>query len=335
MTAVNPNQSPAGPDFRAGERASTSWSTFPVRPRTRRAGDLFQPVTSSNPPSPTTPPPPAVPSSTAITDQPVTPIDGPARAGEMLSTPVPPAGYVPPARRWASRAAGLAVGTPGAVTAFVASAVLVLVVAGMTMFRTSPTESPVAESAPGRLPAPATPVVSGGQPVTVAPIEAPAGVAQPVSAAAYSPTQPAARATQQQLPAPRRDLPSAQIARPAPDRGAVPPSPSFPPPSSPSPTETTEGSGYWTITHASRAENVQSQPAGTEPCRCDATMREYPVDEYQPSRVDRQREPGAQQARYRPAGRVEKSRIEERMQDRHAGGTREHNRPSTGARPRP
>src|SRR5581483_4678768 len=115
MTAVNPNQSPAGPDFRAGERASTSWSTFPVRPRTRRAGDLFQPVTSSNPPSPppppppplppshapTPPPPPAVPSSTAITDQPVTPIDGPARAGEMLSTPVPPAGYVPPARRWA------------------------------------------------------------------------------------------------------------------------------------------------------------------------------------------------------------------------------------------
>jgi hypothetical protein len=319
MTAVNPNQSPAGTDVRAGERVSTSWSTFPTRPRARQAGDLFQPVTSSEPP-------PA-----AMTDQPVTPINGPTQPGEPLSVPAPPAGYVAPARRWASRVAGLAVGTPGAVMAFVASAVLVLVVAGMAMVRTSaPTDAPVAEATPGRLPAPATPVTGGGQPVAVAPIEAPAAVAQPVSATAYAPTQPAAHATQQQLPTSHRDLPAAQVARPVPDRG-----PEAPPPSLPPPAEPTDDSGSWTITNASRTENTESEPAGTVPCHCDGTMGEAPVYEYRPSRIDRPGEPGAQQARYRPASRAEKSRIEERMHDRQAGGAREHGRPSTIGRSRP
>lgn len=332
MTAVNPNQSPAGPDLRAGDRVSTSWSTFPTRPRTRRAGDLFQPIISSEPPSPAIPLSNAIPSSTASTEQPVTPINEPTQAGEPLSAPTPPSGFVPPARRWASRAAGLAVGTSGAVLAFVASAVLVLVVAGMTMFRTSSsTESPVAEATPGRLPAPATPVVSGGQPVTVAPIEAPAGVAQPVSATAYSPTQPAVTAAQQHVPAPHRDLPAAQVVRPAPDHGPVSPPPSFPPPGPPP--SMTEDGGYWTITNASRTENTESQPA--EACHCDTTMRGAPDYEYRPSGVDRSREPGAQQERYRPASRVEKSRIEDRMRDRQASGTREHGRPSGMARSQP
>jgi hypothetical protein len=332
MTVVNPNQSPAGPDFRAGERMSTSWSTFPTRPRTRRAGDLFQPVTSSEAPPAAIEPSAAIASSTAVTEQLVTPINEPSQAGELISAPTPPSALVPPPRRWASRVAGLAVGTSGAVMAFVASAVLVLVVAGMTMFRTaSSPESPVAEAAPGRLPAPATPVVSGQQPVTVAPIDAPAGVAQPVSATVYSPAQPAATAAQQHAPTPpHRDLPAAQVARPAPDHGPVSPPPSFSPPSS-----TTEDGGTWTISNASRTENTESQPVGTQPCRCDATMRENPDDEYRPSTIDRPREPGAQQARYRPASKVEKSRIEDRMQDRQASGARDHGRPSSIARPRP
>ena len=326
MTAVDPNQSP-GPGFSRSGRISASWSTFPTRPRTRQAGELFQPVASPEPPT------------AAFIDQPIAPVNGLTQDREQVPAPTPPSGFVPPARRWASRAAGLVAGTSGMVMAFVASAVLVLVVAGMTMFRSpSSTESPVAEASPGRLPAPATPAISGGYPVSGAPIDAPAGVARPASATPYSPAPPAVSAGRQQLPTPRRDLPATQVTRPAPNHGPVLPSPSpqtpaFPPPS----TVTTEDAGYWTITNTSHTENMESPSAGTEPCRCDITMRQNPDDSrYRPSRVDRQREPRMQQERYRRTSTAQESRVnEERQQDQQVTETRQHDRPPTTARPRP
>jgi hypothetical protein len=326
MTAVDPNQSP-GPDFSTGGRVATSWSTFPSRPRTRQAGDLFRPVTSAEPPT------------AAFTDQPLPPVNGLTEDREQVPAPAPPSGLVPPARRWTSRAAGLVAGTSGMVMAFVASAVLVLVVAGMTMLRSpSSTESPVAEASPGRFPAPATPAISGGHPVSAAPVDAPTEVARPAPATSYSPAPPAVPAARQQLPTPRHDLPATQVTRPAPNHEPVlpPPSPqtpSFPPPS----TVTTEDAGYWTITNTSHTKNMEPSSAGAGPCRCDATMRQDPDDSrYRPSRDDRQRESRMQQERYRRTSTMQESKInEEQQQDQQVTETGQHGRPPTTARPRP
>jgi len=208
MSAVNPNQSPVGPGpARQGPAPSTessegdpifvSRSNPPTQPQTRQVVDLFQPVTSSAPPA------------AAIADQPVTPMNGLNQDGELLSAPARQSGYARGARRWASRGARLVVGTPGAAVALAASAALVLVVGGMTMLTTSSsTELAVTGLAPGRLPAPVMPVVSDEHPVTVAPIDAPAGFAPQAPAKAYSPDPPPVPAHQQPLPTAHRALPA-------------------------------------------------------------------------------------------------------------------------------
>ncbi|MDQ3826657.1 MAG: hypothetical protein M3319_00425, partial [Actinomycetota bacterium] len=192
-----------------------SCSNPSTRPRTRQAGDLFQPVTSSQP------------TAAAITDQLVTPINGLNQDGELVAAPATQSGYASNPRRWAGRAAGLVVGTQGAVIALVASAALVLVVAGMTMSTTSsPTESAVAGPTPGQLPATAVPTIGAEHPVTASPIDAPAEVAQQTPAVAYSPNPRPVPAHQQPSPPANRAVPARLAPPPAPDNGPVLPPPS-------------------------------------------------------------------------------------------------------------
>jgi hypothetical protein len=264
------------------------------------SADLFQPVTSSAPPA------------AAITDQPVTPMYGLDQDGELLPTPARPSGYVRGARRWASRGAGLVVGTPGAAVALAASAALVLVMGGITMLTTSSsTELAVTGLAPGRLPASAMPAVRDEHPVTVAPIDAPAGFAPQAPAEAYSPDPPPAPTHQQPLPAAHRALPSPVAPPPAPDHGPV----SSPPRSSPSSsTVTTEDAGYWTIPTDSRAGKAKSPTTDT-----DRPQRKIPNPGDRQSEIDRQRELQAQRAEYRSTSKAQESRIREQgKQDRQA-----------------
>lgn len=224
---MNTNQSPSGPG------------------PTRQVADLFQPVTSSAPPA------------GVITGQPATPLDGLNHDDELLSAPARQSGYAQGARRWASRGTGLVVGTPAAAVAVVASAALVLVLGGMTMFITSSsTELPVAGLALSRLPAPAMPAISDEHPVTVAPIDAPAGFAQPAPAKAYSPDAPPSPTHQQPVLAAHRALPAPAAPPPAPDHGPVSSSPrSSPPPS----TVTTEDAGYKNHNQGDRQSNIDRQ----------------------------------------------------------------------------
>src|SRR5437868_12088572 len=128
-----------------------------------RIVDLFQPVTSSQPPA------------APITDRPVKPITGRTQDSEPLVAPATLPGYSPATRRWTGRVAGLLSGMQGAVIALLASAVLVLVVTGITLSRnSSSTGSAVAEfAAADRPPAAATPAINDPQPVTGAPVTAP------------------------------------------------------------------------------------------------------------------------------------------------------------------
>ncbi len=326
MAAVNPNQSPVGPGpARQGPARSTECSEGdPVlvgcsnpatRQRTRQTVDLFQPVTSSESPAAT------------ITDQPVMPIDGLSRDGELLAA-TPQSGDAPGARQWADRGARLILGTPGAAIALVASAALVLVVAGMTMFTTSSsTESPVAALTPGRLAAPATPAISDEHLVTVEPPDAPAaGFAGQTPAKAYSPDPPPAPAHQQALPTAPRAVPASPAPPAAPDH-----EPLLSPPSSPPSTVTAEDAGFRTITPGSYSGNTESQTAETEPCNCDATMRKIRNHGDRPSRADRRRETRAQRAGYRSTSTAqEESAVsEEGQQDRRTV------RPGAKAGPRP
>ncbi|MCA1693880.1 MAG: hypothetical protein LC749_03650, partial [Actinobacteria bacterium] len=265
--------------------------------------DLFQPVTSSQPP------PPAA----TVTDQPVTPVDGLNQEGELFAA-TPQSGYVPGARRRADRGAGLILGTPGAVIALVASAALVLVAAGMTMFTTSsPTESPVGALTPGRLAAPITPAISDEHLVTVPPLDAPAGFARQTPTKAYSPKPPPAPAHQQALPTAHRAVPASPAPPPAPDH-----EPLLPPPSSPPSPVTAQDVGYRTITPGSYRGNTEPQTTDTEPCNCDSTMRKIPNHGDRPSKADRQRELRAQRPGYRSTSTAQKeSRVnEEGQQDR-------------------
>lgn len=325
MAAVNPHQSPVGPgparqglarsaESSESDHPSVSCSNPLTQPRTRQVVDLFQPVTSSEPPE------------TTVTDQPVMPIDGRHQDGELL-TATPQPGHAPGAWRWADRGAGLIRGMPGAVTALVASAALVLVVAGMTMFTTSSsTGSPVAGLTSGRLAAPVTPVTSDEHLVTVPPpLDAPAGSAQQAPTKAYSPDPPSAPARQQASPTAHRAVP----ASPAPPAGPDP-EPLFPPPSSPPSTVTAEDAGFRPSTPGSYPGNTEPQTTETEPCNCDATMRAVPNHGDRPSRVDRQREPRAQRAGYRSTSTAQESGdSKEGQQDRQPA------RPAAKAGPRP
>src|SRR5436305_11819307 len=119
-----------------------------------RIVDMFQPVTTSKPPA--APITDRLAGPTNRSDQPVKPINGRTQDSEPLFAPATLPGYSPTTRRWTGPVAGLLSGTQGAVIAVVASAVLVLVVTGITLStNSSPTGSAVAEFAPHRPPAPA------------------------------------------------------------------------------------------------------------------------------------------------------------------------------------
>src|SRR5947209_4691328 len=291
LGSVNTNQSPgvSGPapqgparctDFSEGDRSLVSCSNSSTPPRTRQVADLFQPVTSSAPPA------------AAVIDQPVTPMNALIQDGELLAAPASQSGYARGARRWASRGTGLVVGTPAAVVALAASAVLVLVIGGITMFTTSSsTELPASGLAAGRLPAPVMPAVSDEHVVTVAPIDAPAGFASQAPAKAYSPDPPPVPAHQQPLPTAHPALPAPAAPPPAPDPGPV----SSPPRSSPSrSTVTTEDAGYWTIPTDSHAGKTESPTTDT-----DGPQRKIHDQGGRQSKIDRQRELQAQLAEYR------------------------------------
>jgi hypothetical protein len=297
-------------DVSESDRVFVSYSNPSTRPRGRQAGDLFQPVTSSQPPA------------VAITDQLVTPINGLNHDDELVAAPATQSGYVSNPRRWAGRAAGLVVGTQGAVIALVASAALVLVVAGMTMSTTSaPTESAVAGPTPGQLPATAAPAIGDEHPVTDSPIDAPAESARQTPAVAYSPDSPPAPAHKQPSPPANRAVPARLAPPPSPNNGPV-----LPPPS----TVTTEDAGYWTITTGSHAAKTESPTTGTQPCNCDDAKRQIHNYRDRSTEVDRGREYRAQRAEYRSTSMAGQSRVNgDRKQDRQAA------RPDAKTAPRP
>ncbi len=337
MAAVNPHQSPAGlgPARQGSARSpgiseGVSWPNPSLR--TRPAGDLFQPVTSSTP------------HPAAVIVPPVAPVDGPEQGGEVLSAPMPQSGYASGARRWVGRGNGLMFGMPGVVIALVASVVLVLVLAGVTMFTTSlSTESPVVGLDPGRLPAPVTPVISDGHPATVPVLDAPTGRAGQTPAEASSPDPSPVAAHQQPVPAAHR-LVSAAPAQtpPASDHGPV-----GPPPSS---TVTTDDTRSRTVTTGSHTANTESQTTKTEPCDCDDTIRKPPTDGDRPPQADHHRGPQAQQpgnpqrARPENPGPASKYKASKERRDRTArpdaaSGSRpspgQPRRPGPGAAPSP
>lgn len=287
---MNPHQSLGGP----GDRVFVSSSNASSRPRARQAGALFQPVTSSEPPA------------TAITDQP---------DEVVVAVPAPQSGSASAALRWADLRANLVAGTPGAVIALVASAALVLVVAGMTMSTTSSsTESAVAATAPGRLPAPAPPAVGDDHLVPDSPADASAGFVQQAPAQVSSPAAPPAP----QQPSPRATR--AAQAQPAsvrtPDQETVLPPPSSPPPPS---TVTANDAGYWTFTPGFHTAKPESPAPGTGPCNCDIPKRNIHNDRDRPSQVDRQRERRAQRAQYRSTSTTPEPGVSEKEeQDRQA-----------------
>ena len=282
MAAVNPHQSPAGPGpARQGSARSAAISEGVNWPnpsiRTRPAGDLFQPVTSSTP------------HPAAITVEPITPVDGPQQDGELMSTPTPQSRYVSGARRWVGRGDGLMFEMPGTVIALVASTVLVLVLTGVTVFTTSlSTESPAVGLTPGQLPAPVTPVISDGHLATVAPIDASAGRAGQTPAQASSPDPSAVAAHHQPVPAAHRlvSAPPTQTPPASDHRPVVPP---------PSSTVTTDDARSRTVTTNSHTANTESQTTNTEPCDCDDTTRKVPTDGDRPPKADHHHGPQAQQ----------------------------------------
>jgi hypothetical protein len=260
-----------------------------------RIVDLFQPVTSSKPPA------------APITDRPVTPINGPTPDSEPLFAPAGLTGYGPTTRRWTGPVAGLLSGTQGAVIAVVASAVLVLVVTGITLStNSSSTGSAVAEFAPDRPPAPATPAINDPQPVTGAPVNAPAGFTPHATAKAYTADSSPVAAPAQSLPAAHQPAQPAQQVVPAqPAQLVVPASPAAPPPSSPPPSPppsgaTSEGPGHWTVSD-SYSENTEPQPTDRESCNCGPDYWD------RPSRADQQRQYRSPRDGYRATSPAEES----------------------------
>jgi hypothetical protein len=250
--------------------------------------DLFQPVTSFEPPA------------AATTDKPVT---------KVFASPVPPSDDAPRMRRWA----GLVAGTPGVVIGLAASAALVIVMAGMTMSTiSSPTASPVAGTVPGPSPAPATPPIRDEPLVTVPPVEEPAEVAGQTPATASSPEPAAAPEASQPSPMVHHAAMAAQPASPpAPDHGPALP-PSAPPPSAPPPsTAMPEDAGHWTFTPGSYPD-PGDRSSQSEPCAgCDDAMRKMPRHEGRPSMADRQRERQARRAERQSTSTDQESKVRE------------------------
>jgi hypothetical protein len=279
--AVNPNPSPGDPG------------------PAPRIVDLFQPVTSSKPPA--APITDRLAGPTNRPGQPVKLINGRTQDSEPLFAPATLPGYSPATRRRTGRVAGLLSGTQGGVVTLVASAVLLLMVTGITMSRnSSSTGSAVAEFPPDRPPATATPAINDPQPVTGAPASAPAGF----TPHAYSADSSAISAPAQSPPAahqpaqPTQQVVPASPAPPqAPDQGPVSPSPSSPPPSR----ATSEDPRYWTVSH-SYSKNTEPQPTDRESCNCG------PDHWGRPSRADQQREYRSPRDGYRTMSPAEESR---------------------------
>jgi hypothetical protein len=288
MAAVNPHQSPAGPGparqgsarstgISEGDRVSVNWPNPSIR--TRPAGDLFQPVTSSKP------------HQAAITVQAVAPVDRPQQGGELMSASASQSKYASGARRWVVRGDGLVLGMPATVIGLVASAALVLVLAGVTVFTTSlSTEPPVVGLNPDQSPAPVTPVISDGHLGAVPVLDASAEPAGQLRAKASSPDPSPVAVHQQPVPAAHRPVPAAPAqAPPASDYGPV-----VPPPSS---TVTTDDARSRTVVTGSQAaNNTESRTTNTEPCDCEDTMRKVPTHGHRPPKADHHRGPQAQQA---------------------------------------
>jgi hypothetical protein len=292
-----------------------------------RIVDLFQPVTTSTPPA------------APITDRPVKPIDGRTQDSEPLVAPATLPGYSPATRRWTGPVAGLLSGTQGAVIALLASAVLVLVVTGITLSRNSSSPgSAVAEFAADRPPTPATPPINDPQPVTGAPVTAPAGFTPHTTANAYAADSSAVSAPAQSPPAqqvvpaqPAQPVVPAQPAPPdppqAPDQGPVSPPPSSPPPSG----ATSEGPRYWTVSD-SYSQNTQPQPTDRQSCHCG------PDHWGRPSRTDQQREYRSPRDGYRTTSPAEEARDDrqsrfserDRQADAHGGHRASSQRRSAG-----
>lgn len=274
----------AGQDISVGERVSVSWPNSSAH--TRRVTDLFQPVTSPEPVA-------------ALPVQPLAPLDGPEQDGELVSVPAPQSGDASGAPKWAHRGYGLVTGMPGSVIALVASAALVLVLAGVTMFpaSSSSAQSSVAALKPDRLPAPETPVISDAPPATVPAVEAPATPAGPVPAEASSPDKSAAMPAHQQL-VPAAHHPVSVHPVSAHPRSARPvqtsPAPDHRPVSPPPSTATTGDTGSRTVTTGSH------------------TGHKGPTHWNPPPRTDRQRELRTQRDEWREAARDYRASREER-----------------------
>lgn len=288
-----------------------SYPNLPSRSRARQPADLFQPVTSAQPPS------------AALTDPPTVPVASVTQENESHCAPALP-GTASGLRQWVRRGTGLVVGTPGAVIAVAASAVLVVVMGAMTMVTTSsPVESSQAEPAPGRLPAPATPAIPD-EPVTVSPLDAPAVFAPQAPATASSAQFATVTAPQQPAPTTHLVRPvavaAAAVAPPASDHAPplpAPPSPAPPPSSTPPPAAApTDNAGSWTVGPSSSPGNPESMPTDTEPCHCDATTGMTPRQQDRLARADQRREQRAvQRAEYRSTRTRESTISEQRRED--------------------
>jgi hypothetical protein len=268
------------PDAGLGEGVWLSGPDLVGWPRARPAADLFQPVTGLQPP-------PAVPIGQVVAPVNGASLDGPSRcAGAPQSKPGSNV------RQWASHGSRLVAGTPGAVIAVVASAMLVLAMGAMTLVNTSSSaQSPQAELATDRLPTPATPAIRD-EPVTVSPLDASAGFARQTPPTAPLP-QPAARpAYRQPAPTTHRTRPEAPVAPPASHYAPLsPPHPAIPPSAA-----TADDPQSSTVFPGSPAGNTEPPAPDTGPCHCDAMMPTVAHHwDYRSPGADNPREPRAGQ----------------------------------------
>lgn len=274
-------------------------------PRARQVVDLFQPVTSSWPPS------------AALTDQPLPPPPG----DESPAAPAPQPRVTPKARRWTGRGAGLVAGTPGAVIAVAVSVALVLMMAGITLATTwSSSKSPHTGSTLGRPPAPAPAAPGDEQQATVTPPDAPGGDAGQLPATAYSPDPPAVP-EQRPVTSSHRVPPAAAIP-PVADHGSVLPAPSSPQP----PTWAADDTENRAVSTGPRIGDTHSPKTATQPCNdCDGGMGEIRSPGDQPVGMGRSHEPGAQRSEYRSLRAAEErvreheERVKRKKQEAQAG----------------
>ncbi|MGH3781693.1 MAG: hypothetical protein ACRDRO_14000 [Pseudonocardiaceae bacterium] len=153
-----------------------------------------------------------------------------------------------------------------AVIALVASAALVLVLAGMStgMFTPQSPPSPVGQSVSVHQGVPVTAPVTPAVPAPVAPAPAVPVPAAPAHhdlaapAAAAVPSEPVVHYRQVQAPVQQQPAPAAHA--PVSVEPAQNPRPASPPPSSALP-----------------ARDTKSRSVNTEPCACDGTMRRVPT----------------------------------------------------------